>query len=322
MSRGGREGNNAFISEETADEYVARINFEKVLKKCTPNTINLLITLAPEVENMICNHIGSVVRSGNLEIARHLIQIVCKKGGYGFNLLHEEVLKKANLTPFKKVSITKKPIGNYLVAPLHVASINPDTKHLESLIASCDDLGYPDIDGRRAIHYAAACTSFKPLEVLVSHGANINEMDKKKVTPLMIAAIYNRKETAKFLIEKGASAKIKSREGKSPIHYAAENGSVEVLEILLSVSDINQPGGDRKTPLMYAAINGHYKCLSLLIENNAKVNSKDKCKRSALIWAIKNGRSKEASLLLSKGALFDEPDSSKNHPIHYAAAFG
>ncbi|OMJ69090.1 hypothetical protein SteCoe_33275 [Stentor coeruleus] len=322
MSRGGREGNNAFLSEEAAPEYFLPARISPIIHKCTPNTINLMCTLVPNFENSLGTMVGHVVRSGNVDLARHLIQICNKKLGFGFNFLHEEVLKKGNLSQFKKVSITKKPIENFLVAPLHVACINPDTKHLETLIAQCEDLGYPDLEGRRVVHYAAACTSSRPLEVLVAHGANINEMDKKKVTPLMVAAMYNRLETVKFLVQKGASTKIKSREGKSAIHYAADNGCEEVLQYLAPISDVNQPGTDRKTPLMFAVTKGYYKCVEILLNAGAKVTSKDKCKRTALIWAVKNGQSKEASLLLSKGAPFDEPDSSKNYALHYAAAYG
>jgi ankyrin repeat protein/predicted DNA-binding WGR domain protein len=322
MSRGGREGNNAFLSTDVTAENYTCINWHKTLPKCTPHTINLLCTLIPNFENIMGSYVGSVVRSGNLDLSRHLLQILTKKGSFGFNFLHLEVLQKSKLSPFKKVSITKKPIENFCVAPLHVACINPDPSHLKSLMAECDEIGYADLEGRRSVHYAAGCTSKKPLEVLIASGANVNEMDRKKITPLMVSAMYNRLEPASLLLEKGVSPKIKSREGKAPIHYAAESGAAEVLSLLAKVSDVNQPGGDRKTPLMYAAANGHYKCVEILLDNGAKVTAKDKCKRTSLIWAVKNGYSQIASLLLLRGAPFDEPDSSKNYPIHYAAAFG
>ncbi|EAY14925.1 ankyrin repeat protein, putative [Trichomonas vaginalis G3] len=41
-------------------------------------------------------------------------------------------------------------------------------------------------------------------EVLISHGANINEKDGNGNTALHIAATYNSKETAKVLISHGA----------------------------------------------------------------------------------------------------------------------
>ncbi|EAY06403.1 hypothetical protein TVAG_403600 [Trichomonas vaginalis G3] len=43
------------------------------------------------------------------------------------------------------------------------------------------------------------------VEVLISHGANINEINKNGETALHIAAYHYSKETAKVLISHGAS---------------------------------------------------------------------------------------------------------------------
>jgi ankyrin repeat protein len=59
-----------------------------------------------------------------------------------------------------------------------------------------------------------------------------------------------------------------------------------------------------------------------LIEKKAKINSKDKFKRSPLVMAVRNGHLKVASLLLSKGADWNQGDSSSNTPLHHAAAYG
>ena len=246
--------------------------------------LTFILSLYPYFENTLGMAIGESVRSGNLEQALFLISHFNKKGGYGLNFLHEEVLKQDPLSLFKKPSITKKPIENYLVAPLHVACINPATDHLVSLLASCDDLTYGDIEGRRVVHYAAACISSNPIKVLIDRGCSINETDKNKTTPLMISAIYNRAEVALELINKGANIQFKSKQGKAAIHFAAENGSLEVLKVLLdNGANIDHAGADRKTPLMFAAINGHYEIISEILKRGGKDTKKDKCKRTALI---------------------------------------
>ena len=328
MSRGGREGNNAFYFETAYTDTTQCLHtadfVKNILRKgVSSGMLTTLISLEPHFENTLGMHIGESVRSGNLDLALFLTSHFNKKGGYGLNFLHEEVLKKGNLTAFKKTSITKKPIENYLFAPLHAACINPDPRHLLSLIAACDDLGYQDSEGRRVVHYAAACTSAGPLKALLDHGCNPSETDKFKVTPLMLAAMYNRVDTAKLLLEKGVPVHVKAKDGRAAIHFAADNGSLQVLEVLLdNGANIDQPGTDRKTPLMFAAIRGHFECLRELIDRGAKDTKKDKCRRSALIWAVKNGHAREVSLLLSHGSPFDEPDSSKNYALHYAAAYG
>lgn len=328
MSRGGREGNNAFYFEsqynDTLQEFHSIDFIKKIIRNnVSPKILTLIISLIPSFTNTLGMCIGEAIRSGNLELSSFLVSYFNKQGGYGLNFLHEEVLQNGNLSAFKKPSITKKPIENYLVAPLHAACINPNPKHLNTLIASCDDLNYLDQEGRKAVHYAAACTSFLPLKALLDKGMNPSDPDKNKITPLMISAQYNRVEPAELLMDKGVPVHVKSKDGRAAIHFAAENGSLEVLRALLNNgANIDQPGTDRKTPLMFASMHGHFDCIKELLDRGAKDTKKDNRKRSALIFAVKNGHARETSLLLSRGAPYDEPDSSKNYPLHYAAAYG
>jgi ankyrin repeat protein len=71
-----------------------------------------------------------------------------------------------------------------------------------------------------------------------------------------------------------------------------------------------------------AAAQGNYELCQFLLDNKAKVLSKDKFKRTPLILACKNGHVKVASLLLQHGSDWKQPDSSQNYPIHYAAGYG
>lgn len=93
----------------------------------------------------------------------------------------------------------------------------------------------------------------------------------------------------------------KSRDGMSAIHYAALNGNIECLKILLEhKAVIDMPGKMRMTPLIIAASKGHAHAVTFLLENSAKINAKDKFKRNALIVAVRNGHLKVASILLKR----------------------
>ena len=328
MSRGGREGNNALLIKTAMDEYIHNYTSQDFLKKLIQKQVSIqmlkfLITLQPSIENNLGMCIGEAVRTGNKELSLFLINHFNQRNGYGLNFLHEEVLLPGSLSPFKKPSVLKKPIENYLFAPLHVACINEDSTHLSTLLSNCDEITYADLEGRKPVHYAAASTSSSCLKVLKDHGCNLNELDKSKITPLMISAIYNRPGPAKYLIDQQVPLHFKSKEGKAAIHLAAEHGSLEVFRLLVkSGCKVDQVGVDRKTPLMFAAIQGHYHIVKEILELGGRDTKKDKCRRSALIFAVKNGHTDVVSLLLSRGSPFDEPDSSKNYPIHYAAAYG
>ncbi len=59
-----------------------------------------------------------------------------------------------------------------------------------------------------------------------------------------------------------------------------------------------------------------------MIENGAKILTRDKMGRSALMMAVRNGNIDVASYLLMHGADYNGIDSSKNTCVHYAAAYG
>ena len=60
-------------------------------------------------------------------------------------------------------------------------------------------------NGETALLYATINNSKEIAELLISHGANINEKNKDGVTALHIAAENNNKETAEVLISHGAN---------------------------------------------------------------------------------------------------------------------
>ena len=67
---------------------------------------------------------------------------------------------------------------------------------------------------------AAKYNSKEMAELLISHGANINEKDEKGRTALHIAARKNRKEMAELLISHGANVNEKGKDGETtPVSY-------------------------------------------------------------------------------------------------------
>ena len=326
MSRGGREGNNALLYPEYCDQDLSRLVVKLVRRGAlTCDMLDLLFTICPQCDQWLSNSVGDAVRTGDLKLALHMVQIYNKKGGFGFNFLHEAVLKKGKLPEFKKVSITKKVLGNACIAPLHCACVNPDASHLREMLPLMDNIGYEDFDKWKAVHYAAVCVSADPMKALCEHGANVNDVTKDKTTPLMLAAKRNRPEVVEFLLKKGANLDMKNRKGKAAMHYAAQYGSLEVLKVLfkhLSKKTLEQPGPEKMTPLIVAATKGQLQAVELLLNQGANPKKRDKLRRTALLQAVKNGYADIASLVIAHGANVNDPDSSKNAPLHYSIAYG
>ena len=64
----------------------------------------------------------------------------------------------------------------------------------------------------------------------------------------------------------------------TPLHYAAENGHLSVVEYLVNQkADINAASNGFKsgTPLHYAAKNGHLSIVEYLVDQKADINAKN-----------------------------------------------
>jgi len=57
------------------------------------------------------------------------------------------------------------------------------------------------MDMRKPVHYAAACESTEPLEMLVAKGANLVDIDMRKVTCLHMAARARRADNIRFILK-------------------------------------------------------------------------------------------------------------------------
>jgi len=329
MARGNRQGNNAFLEKYSKSIMYSMEDIKLALEdpKLEVTTLEKLMILNPDFAGILNPNIISAIISGNRKTAAYLINRIKGFSHYGFNNLHYEVLNfdGEDLSNFHKQSIHKKTLGNDAVTPLHCACINPNTKYLETLFTMEPNVNLTDLLNRKLMHYAAACTSSGPLELLLTHGANPADLDNLKRSPLHYAAIYNRPENVRILIDK-APLMLKARDKMLmiPLHYACMRGNLEAVKAFLEKgANANVGSGPaRMTPLGYAAAYNHYEVCEYLVNNKARLLTKDKFKRTPLIMAARNGNIKLVNFFLRKGALWDDSDSSGNTALHYAAAYG
>ncbi|CAK85722.1 unnamed protein product (macronuclear) [Paramecium tetraurelia] len=325
MSRGGREGNNAFVYDLNQDNTFGRYQIERLMKiETDPEFFGLMIAQLGN-EYQFFEMIAFAVRCGNWRTAGYLVQKALEKGHmYGFNQVHVDVLNHTSASRIgniKKVSATKKTVGMYLITPVHCAAINPNHACLKKLVEISQEFNILDEIHRKPVHYAAVSQTSDCLKFLLENGIDAREGDRLKNTPLMLASQYGRTHNIELLASNNVGGK--NREGNAAIHLACFGGHVETVKALLQFgAQINQPGQYRMTPLIIASAYGHYDLVKYLIDQGAKVISKDKFGRSACVMAARNGNVKILSLLLYHGAEYNMPDSSKNTPLHYAAAYG
>jgi ankyrin repeat protein/predicted DNA-binding WGR domain protein len=330
VSRGGRQGNNAFVEDQTKwtnsfdNEH---IDFLLSSKKTTIATLKTILSFSPALENQLINKVGVAMRFGNREIADFLIQKGMKNGGYGLSEFYSPALMGKtvkSVEDIKKMNCTKKAFGMGNFSPIHCACLNPNGEILKHILTCNPEYLNMDESMRKPVHYAACCESVEPLKYLLSQNVDSREMDNQRTTPLMYAARAGRVENVRFLLQENRSIPaFKDRLGYNAIHYAAEYGNFDVVKLLVENGlKIDLPGPDRKTCLHIAAAKGNWEMVEFLVNNGAKTTTKDKYKRTALLLACKNGNLKIASFLLQNGAPYEEGDSSDNTPLHYACAYG
>jgi ankyrin repeat protein len=124
-------------------------------------------------------------------------------------------------------------------------------------------------------------------------------------------------------------------EARTPLHFAAEHGHVDVVEYLLKVhADVNdEEKRSQFTPLHWAAIRGHSDVVQKLVEFKADIAAQDMRRDSmrreayskgltALHWAAIRGHTGVIDTLLEANAGIDMRDSQKQTPLHRAVVFG
>jgi uncharacterized protein len=183
-------------------------------------------------------------------------------------------------------------------------------------------------------------------------GRGRNEVNSKGQTPLMQASIHGDEASA-FMLLKFATAEYSldvigdvDQSGWTPLHHAAQNGFVSIVQLFLELENGNQGWKDEgadsdsasccnlrqtihsksnygRTPLHCASWrNENQSVVELLLANGAQVNAQDIDGQTALVEAIKYGQETIAQLLLDHGANPRLKDRFGRTPLFMAVDLG
>jgi ankyrin repeat protein len=89
---------------------------------------------------------------------------------------------------------------------------------------------------------AAVLNKVEYIKELLDKGADINFKTADNWTPLIYAIYHNNYNATEYLIKAGADLNVKTKLGDTALIFAADNGQIEIIELLINAG-VDLDGG-------------------------------------------------------------------------------
>jgi ankyrin repeat protein len=158
---------------------------------------------------------------------------------------------------------------------MHWASLGADMDMVKWLVSNGAPFNQRSSDdvGMEPLHWACTKGNMDAVHHLLVNGGDINCLDKKGCTPLIIAAQYAHPLLVSYLIKNGADHTIIDKENDSALHWAAYKGNVEILSLLQYLGlPIDTADNYGQTPLHLASLRGNLEAVEYLVENEVRLD--------------------------------------------------
>ena len=171
---------------------------------------------------------------------------------------------------------------------------------------------------------ASAAGSIAAIEMLLSHGCNIDSRDSGGDTPLMHATRLGNTEVVEHLLAKGANPLLRNTSDLGLLHLAVLSDNVLTIKAVLSTNlDINASRTVLGiTPLLFCLAQGKLEAANYLLEMGADENLKSKDGLTALSAAAISGNVAAIEMLLERGHNPNSRDGCDKTPLMWAAEKG
>eukprot|EP00051_Salpingoeca_urceolata_P019923 m.294560 g.294560 ORF g.294560 m.294560 type:complete len:1550 (+) comp19504_c0_seq2:170-4819(+) len=204
-------------------------------------------------------------------------------------------------------------VQRLLQRPEAINSINSTTKHMMCTPLHC-------------CAFSGATHSVEIAELLLAHGALVDQRDTAGQTPLVYSA---RKglfpELVQKLVDAGADPAVMDNKRISIMHYAAATPNSEVVRLLLAAG-ASPHGSTGKSqplpPLHIAARQGFFDSCLALLRGGASVNEASAGSKTALYLAVQSGEAKIVELFAKTGADLNAKDANNHTALGHAASMG
>ena len=210
---------------------------------------------------------------------------------------------------------------------LQLAVAQADAASSAALLSGGADPSERDGTGGTVLHYAAAagCTELFPLllgalGVAAGASAHLDAQDASGVPPLFLACFMGNAEAASALLAAGASTSLRTSQGRTAMHYAAQGGHPALLALLLDAgADAEVQSNTGASALHTAAQDGKVEAIALLLSRGASPGSRDLLGCTPLQVALMCNKPECVRLLLPPVTPREQTNKHGLNALHVAA---
>ncbi|HEX2752033.1 MAG TPA: ankyrin repeat domain-containing protein, partial [Alphaproteobacteria bacterium] len=203
------------------------------------------------------------------------------------------------------------------------ALLKEDMAQVEKLLKAGAAANKQTKDGKTPLHYVARLGNTAAINLLVTYGARVNLVDNNKQTPLFDAlAAPQPSRVLNALFKAGADADLPDKDGRIPLHDAAEKASLFLVRRLLQhTENPNRPDKKGTQPLHLAAAHNSLAVVQTILFERVAVFSADHNGDTCLHHAVKREDSDVAEYLLKTEAarMVNAVNLDGRSPLHVAA---
>lgn len=214
-----------------------------------------------------------------------------------------------NTKESNEIDNTPEVNGDKINEQFFRAAEHGNISKIKSLLESGIDINIIDNKGRTAVMIATYANDPETVKVLIDYGADIDIQDDMKNNPFLYAGAEGFLEILRMTIDAGANPNLLNRYGGTALIPASEHGYVGVVRELLENTDIdvNLVNNLGWTAMMEAIVLSeggkiHQETIKLLIEHGADVNIADSKGVTPLQHSKDRGFEEIEEILLHAGA--------------------